>query len=154
MAVTGAIPRAGAVLALTSGGGAWHVRPDFQPVGVSLVTKPNWGLKRTCQSCGTRFYDLEKDPIICPKCGAEFDPEVALKTKRTKAVPAPVRPVPAPAPVEAESGDDLEPIEEEVVEGAEAEEKEDEGVMEDTSELGEDDEDVAEVVDNVDDEER
>lgn len=155
MAVTGAIPRAGAALALTSGGGAWHVRPDFQPVGVSLVTKPNWGLKRTCQSCGARFYDLEKDPIICPKCGVEFDPEVSLKTKRTKAVPAPVRPVPAPAPAaEAESGDDLEPIEEEVVEGAEAEEKEDEGVMEDTSELGEDDEDVAEVVDNVDDEER
>ena len=124
---------------------------DFQPVGVPLVTKPNWGLKRTCQSCGARFYDLEKDPIVCPKCGVEFDPEAALKTKRTKApAPAP-KPVPAPAPVEAETGDDLEPIEEEVVEGGEAEEKED-AVIEDTSELGEDDEDVAEVVDNVDDE--
>jgi len=113
-----------------------------------------WGLKRTCQSCGTRFYDLEKSPIICPKCQAEFDPEAIMKTKRTKAPPPPPRPVPTPAP--AEAAEELEPIEEEVVE-AEAEgadEKEDEGVMEDTSELGEDDEDVAEVVDNVDDEER
>jgi len=124
---------------------------DFPPVGEYDVTKPNWGLKRTCQSCGARFYDLSKDPIVCPKCGAEFDPEVVWKTKRAKAPPAP-RVVPQPAaPVEAEA-EELEPIEEEVVEG-EAEEKEDE-VIEDTSELGEDDEDVAEVVDNVDDEER
>ena len=125
----------------------------FWPVGVRLVAKQNWGLKRTCQSCGARFYDLEKSPIVCPKCQAEFDPEAIMKTKRTKApAPAP-RPVATPAPVEAEAGEELEPIEEEVVE-AEADEKEDEGVMEDTSELGEDDEDVAEVVENVDDEER
>jgi len=125
----------------------------FRPVGVSVVAKQNWGLKRTCQSCGARFYDLEKSPILCPKCGTEFDPEAIMKTKRTKAVAPAPRPVPAPAPAEAETGDELEPIEEEAVEG-EADEKEDEGVMEDTSELGEDDEDVAEVVDNVDEEER
>lgn len=117
------------------------------------MTKPNWGLKRTCQSCGARFYDLEKDPILCPKCGVEFDPEAALKTKRTKAVAAPA-PRPAPPPPPTETGDDLEPIEEEVVEAEAGEEKEDEAVIEDTSELGEDDEDVAEVVDNVDEEER
>ena len=123
----------------------------FPPVlGVSAVTKPNWGLKRTCQACGSRFYDLAKDPIICPKCGAEFDPEAVLKTKRAKAAPAAPRPV-VPAPVEA---DEMEPIEEEAVEADAAEDKEDEAVMEDTSELGEDDEDVAEVVDKVDDEER
>jgi len=117
------------------------------------VAKQNWGLKRTCQSCGSRFYDLEKSPILCPKCGAEFDPEAIMKTKRTKAVAPAPRPVPTPVPVEAETAEELEPIEEETVE-ADADEKEDEGVMEDTSELGEDDEDVAEVVDNVDDEER
>jgi uncharacterized protein (TIGR02300 family) len=123
----------------------------FLPVsGVRGVTKSNWGLKRTCQSCAARFYDMTKDPIICPKCGVEFDPEAILKTKRAKTA-APARPVPAPAPAEPE---DMEPIEEEAVEGDAAEEKEDEGVMEDTSELGEDDEDVAEVVDKVEDEER
>ncbi len=114
------------------------------------MTKPNWGLKRTCQSCGARFYDLNKDEIACPKCGTVYDPEAILKTKRTKPAAEPKRA--AVAPVEAEA-EELEPIEEEVVEGAEGEEKEDE-VIEDTSELGEDGEDVAEVVDNVDDEER
>jgi uncharacterized protein (TIGR02300 family) len=124
-------------------------QPIFRPIlGVLLVAKPNRGLKRTCQSCTARFYDLEKDPIICPKCGVEFDPEAVLKNKRAKPAPAP-RPVPVPQPVEP--AEELEPIEEEVAETGD--EKEDE-VIEDTSELGEDDEDVAEVVDNVDEEER
>jgi uncharacterized protein (TIGR02300 family) len=114
------------------------------------VTKASWGLKRTCQSCGSRFYDMNKEEIACPKCGTEFDPEAVLKTKRAKAVAAPARAV--PAPVEAEA-DEIEPIGEEVVVDGEGDEKEDE-VIEDTSELGEDGEDVAEVVDKVEDEER
>jgi uncharacterized protein (TIGR02300 family) len=111
------------------------------------VAKSNWGLKRTCQSCATRFYDLGKDHIACPKCGAEFDPEAILKTKRGK--PA-AKAVPVPAKVvEAEvEADDL--VIEEDVEG---DEKDDE-VIEDTSELGEDTEDVAEVIENVEEEER
>ncbi|WP_339852442.1 FYDLN acid domain-containing protein, partial [uncultured Nisaea sp.] len=32
------------------------------------MAKPEWGIKRTCQSCGARFYDLMKSPIVCPKC--------------------------------------------------------------------------------------
>ena len=42
------------------------------------------GIKRICQECGALYYDLEKDPIICPKCGAEFDPEAILKSRRTR----------------------------------------------------------------------
>jgi uncharacterized protein (TIGR02300 family) len=42
------------------------------------------GIKRICQGCGALYYDLEKDPIICPKCGAEFDPEAILKSRRTR----------------------------------------------------------------------
>ena len=30
------------------------------------------GTKRTCQSCSNRFYDLNRDPITCPVCGAAF----------------------------------------------------------------------------------
>ncbi|MEM7778354.1 MAG: TIGR02300 family protein [Pseudomonadota bacterium] len=32
------------------------------------------GTKRTCQdsSCGERFYDLNRHPIICPVCGATY----------------------------------------------------------------------------------
>ena len=42
------------------------------------------GIKRICQGCGALYYDLDKDPIICPKCGAEFDPEAILKSRRTR----------------------------------------------------------------------
>lgn len=36
------------------------------------MAKPELGAKRQCQSCATKFYDLNKDPITCPKCGAIF----------------------------------------------------------------------------------
>jgi uncharacterized protein (TIGR02300 family) len=36
------------------------------------VAKPELGAKRQCQSCATKFYDLNKVPIVCPKCGTIF----------------------------------------------------------------------------------
>jgi len=33
------------------------------------VAKPELGSKHQCQSCGTRFFDLNKTPATCPKCG-------------------------------------------------------------------------------------
>jgi uncharacterized protein (TIGR02300 family) len=36
------------------------------------VSKPELGAKRQCQSCGVKFFDLNKDPILCPKCGTVF----------------------------------------------------------------------------------
>lgn len=43
------------------------------------------GLKRICMECGTRFYDMNNRPIICPSCGAEFTGEVKVKTRRGRA---------------------------------------------------------------------
>lgn len=40
--------------------------------GVIRVSKPEWGEKRECPECGARFYDLKRDPIICPKCGTPY----------------------------------------------------------------------------------
>ena len=40
------------------------------------MAKLDLGEKYVCQSCTTRFYDLNKRPIICPKCGAEYQPQV------------------------------------------------------------------------------
>ena len=52
------------------------------------MAKPEWGIKRTCQVCGKRYYDLNKTPIICPCPEAvEFDPNQYLKTKKGKSVP-------------------------------------------------------------------
>ncbi len=36
------------------------------------MAKPELGAKRQCQSCATKFYDFNKDPILCPKCGTVF----------------------------------------------------------------------------------
>lgn len=116
--------------------------PEEHEVRVFAMAKAEWGLKRTCQSCGARFYDLQRSPISCPKCGAEYDPEALLKSRRGKPAPAVVKPVVAETPEPEEAA------------AAEGEEEEEDAVIEDTSELGEDDEDVAEVVEKADDEER
>ncbi|MBX3513539.1 MAG: FYDLN acid domain-containing protein [Xanthobacteraceae bacterium] len=33
---------------------------------------PAAGTKRRCLSCGAKFYDLDKRPVVCPKCDAEL----------------------------------------------------------------------------------
>lgn len=37
-----------------------------------MATKTARGIKRSCQSCDERFYDLENSPIVCPYCGAKY----------------------------------------------------------------------------------
>jgi len=49
------------------------------------VVKASWGIKRTCQNCAARFYDLNKSPIKCPKCGREHDREDFVKVRRGRA---------------------------------------------------------------------
>ncbi len=59
------------------------------------MAKPEWGAKRSCPSCGTRFYDLMRDPVPCPNCGTTF-PLSALTEKKT-AQPARARAKPEKA---------------------------------------------------------
>ena len=105
------------------------------------MAKAEWGLKRTCQSCGARFYDMNRSPITCPKCGANFDPEALLKARRSKPAAAVAKVVPV---------EEVDPVEAEVVVEGDEKEEEEEAVMEDTSELGQDSDDVEEVVDKDD----
>lgn len=46
------------------------------------MVRADWGLKRLCQSCGIKFYDFHKSPIVCPDCGEEFDPDALLVGRR------------------------------------------------------------------------
>jgi hypothetical protein len=47
------------------------------------MIKAEWGTKRSCPKCATRFYDLTKeDPITCINCGYAWLPESVLKSKQ------------------------------------------------------------------------
>ena len=53
------------------------------------MVKPEWGAKRTCPKCSTRFYDLGRDnPVHCISCATDFMPEPVLKSKQPMAFEA------------------------------------------------------------------
>lgn len=119
------------------------------------MAKPEWGQKRTCNSCGCRFYDMTRSPIICPKCGSTVEPDMPFKVRRSSAAQAEAK---AAAP--ALAGDDLEADDlvaieddDDVIDPDEDAADEDEsGLIEDASDLGEDDDDMAEVMEHLDEE--
>lgn len=49
------------------------------------MPNPEWGTKRLCPACATRFYDLDNDPTTCPACGAEHELSVFTLTKARNA---------------------------------------------------------------------
>lgn len=120
------------------------------------MAKPEWGTKRICPSCGTRYYDLMREPIICPKCSTPFDPEAFLRARRSRPALVAEREL---EPIGTEEIDadleteEIEETEEEEAVALEEGEEEDEELIEDASELGEDQDDMAEVIDNVEEEE-
>ncbi|MCB2128122.1 MAG: FYDLN acid domain-containing protein [Rhodobacteraceae bacterium] len=36
------------------------------------MPKDEWGVKRLCPHCDSRFYDLRRDPMTCPECSHTF----------------------------------------------------------------------------------
>ena len=102
------------------------------------MAKPEWGTKRLCTSCGARFYDLNHQPIECPKCHTVLDPDQITRLKRSRSAP-PEETVKAKPVKKVEADEDLE------LEGDE----ELEDVLEDASDLT-DDEEFDEFVDDVD----
>ncbi len=38
------------------------------------MSKPEFGTKYTCEACAERFYDLNRSPVICFRCGATQSP--------------------------------------------------------------------------------
>ena len=108
------------------------------------MVKPEWGSKHTCQNCGAKYYDLQRSPIVCPKCDTEFSPDTLLKSRRSRPAAAST-PAPAPKPKVAKPKPETEKLPESDDLDEEAEDEGD-APIEDASELGEDDDDVVEVV--------
>ena len=101
------------------------------------------GTKRTCTSCGERFYDLDRDPIVCPACEFAHAPSAFVRIM-------PVIPVPEvkakPEPDKEDGDDDLE------IEDVELDDDDDDALLPDDDNL-DDDSDIADVAVDVDDDE-
>ena len=69
------------------------------------MAKPDLGTKRLCGSCGAKFYDLDRTPIVCPKCETVFVvPVVTARSRPETPKPAPVV-APVPEAVVPETAD-------------------------------------------------
>ena len=109
------------------------------------MAKPELGSKRVCVSCAARFYDLTRQPAVCPKCNTAQPAEqprvrrsggnVIEEKRRAKVAPVPGLDT---ADVEVEVSDD------------DAEED----VLEDTSDLEDDTDAIVEVEQENGEEER
>ena len=66
------------------------------------MSKNKLGIKRRCASCGTKFYDFNKSPIICPSCSAKFDPEQLLKSRKGRVASKVAAAVAETVPVETQ----------------------------------------------------
>lgn len=66
------------------------------------MPKEEWGVKRACPKCSVRFYDLQKDPMTCPSCGASFDVASLTQQKTRPATPGKEIKIVAPTPDDVE----------------------------------------------------
>ncbi len=91
------------------------------------MARPNLGRKRICPSCSAKFYDLDRDPAVCPECDAEH-PQANFQKPRRVRPPAPAAAPKKRAPAEAAEDDiDLEEDEDDT---------EDEDLEDDGEDLG------------------
>jgi len=91
------------------------------------------GTKRACPHCATKFYDLNRSDIICPKCSKKLDPDDLNPIAKIVAEPKKAK---------------AKVVETEEEGGA----RDEGGVIEPVEDLGDEDEDLPEDLD-VDDEE-
>lgn len=105
------------------------------------MPKDEWGAKRICPSCSTRFYDLRTDPMTCPACGTVFtlDSLTAVKSKALR--PEKVK----PEPVDIEDLPDIDADEDVIAD--------DDDIADDILEDEEDNVDLEEIADVAGDEE-
>ncbi|MBT3764469.1 MAG: TIGR02300 family protein [Rhodospirillales bacterium] len=122
------------------------------------MAKPEWGAKVLCSDCGMRFYDLKRDEPECPTCGTVHKAVKVSKPKKARE-PEPT-PEPKKAKLEADSEEVVEDTGDEALLLADDETDDDlddgddtgengNGIMEDTSDLTADDDDMSEVMEHV-----
>jgi uncharacterized protein (TIGR02300 family) len=135
--------------------------------GIWIVAKAELGTKRLCVNCSAKFYDLNKDPIVCPKCHTVLQLAAVATRARpeaARAAQAVEEEVVVPESPEAEfvsleeadaEAQGKKAPEGEVAEGTEEEIEIEDEPMDDTfiEEQEEGDEDVADIIGDVENEE-
>ena len=88
----------------------------MEAASASQANKTARGTKRLCDVCQVRFYDLWRDPIVCPSCGAQHTPVVQqavdVGRRGVSGEKAGFRQNikrPAPVPAEPDPGEDIRP---------------------------------------------
>ncbi len=85
------------------------------------MAKPELGTKRLCANCGVKFYDLNKDPIHCPKCDTVYVVAPISTRSRPEQAPSVAPRAPSAAPVEEAPAIEPQEIETVSLEEADAE---------------------------------
>ena len=113
------------------------------------MAKAGWGRKLACHKCGVKYYDMNKKDVRCPKCDAQYKAE-KIKARRSVTPDLP-KPEPKKTFEADSSGEMIEVDLDDDVLDAENDKNQDNTIMEDTSDISGDDEDIEEVVGVVDD---
>jgi hypothetical protein len=113
---------------------------------------PNKGNKHICSNCEVRFFDFLKSVATCPKCGTVDQPNKGKGGKTPATAKNPdeslVKAAVIPDVPDDDEDDDLD-IDLGLDDDTDDDDEEEDNLMEDTSDLGSDDDDVHEVLDFV-----
>ena len=86
-------------------------------IGKRTLARPELGAKHVCPECGKKFYDLNRDPAVCPGCGFVIESEDDTPDEKAfSAGRTPVRKEADDKP--PESGDDFDDDEAGVIDSA------------------------------------
>ena len=114
------------------------------------VAKSSWGKKLKCQSCDAVYYDMMVEKPVCPKCATAYIP--AVKGRRAAPIPAAAPKKPAVLVMDDEENPASEAAvidDDDDLDEALDDDSEDEGLIEDTSDLDDDDDDMSEIKEHV-----
>jgi hypothetical protein len=107
------------------------------------MPKDEWGVKRICPHCSTRFYDLQHDPMTCPNCNSTFTVESLVVAKGKTLRPEKLKPEPVDLEdlpeidADVETIDDSDDLDDEILE-----DEEDNVDLEDIADVGPEEEET------------
>ena len=104
------------------------------------MTKPELGNKHLCPECGVKFYDMLKQPVICPGCQTKVavSETISPRSKGEVAVAATAKKTAAAKP---DADEDIDNVDDIIDEDIELEDEDDDFI-----DLEDDDEDDLEVI--------